>query len=87
MLAKYDVAGSIPAIRSMSNTYGYKIQRGRRILCAKSGKIHYEQDEIATFEFADYSWHCNACGGTHCSNCFYESDGETITVWDCGRFG
>ena len=63
-----------------------KVLKGKRILCAKSGKVHYEQDEVATFEFADYSWHCNACGGTHCSNCLYESDGETITVYDCGRF-
>ena len=59
---------------------------GKRIFCSESGLIHYEQVEIAEFEFEDYSWHCNACGGRHCSNCFYETDGETITVRDCGRF-
>ena len=57
---------------------------GRRIVC--KDRLHYEQDDITTFQFADYSWPCNACGGIHCSACFYETDGETITVTDCGRF-
>ena len=61
-----------------------KILKGKRIVC--NGKVHIELPEIQTFEFADYSWECNACGGRHCSECLYESDGETITVYDCGRF-
>ena len=64
-----------------------KVQKGKRIVCAKSGKVHFEQEQIAIFQFHDYSWDCKACGGRHCSNCFYDSDGETITVIDCGRFG
>lgn len=64
-----------------------RVLMGRRILCNKSGKIHLERDKIETFQFVDYSWKCNACGGRHCSTCFYETDGETIIVYDCGRFG
>lgn len=65
---------------------GNKPLSGRRIYCERGKGIHYEQKEVALFEFADYSWDCNACGGTHCSQCWYETDGETITVTDCGRF-
>lgn len=61
--------------------------RGRRIFCDKAKKIHYEQEEVSVFHFADYSWPCNACGGRHCSECDYVTDGETIVVYDCGRFG
>lgn len=57
---------------------------GKRIVC--SGRVHYEQSEVATFEFADYAWKCNICGKFHCSECEYESDGDTISVTDCGRF-
>lgn len=60
--------------------------KGRRIFCDKAKAIHYEQKDISTFQFSDYSWECKACGGRHCSQCFYETDGETITVYDCGRF-
>ena len=59
---------------------------GRRIVCARSGATHLELPEARQFQFSDYSWPCSACGGTHCSNCFYETDGETVTVYDCGRF-
>jgi len=64
-----------------------RVLKGRRIVCGETGGIHYEQEEIATFQFVDYGWWCNCCGKYHCSMCGYESDGETITVWDCGRFG
>ena len=63
------------------------VLKGRVVRCAKSGKVHFEQEQVATFQFADYSWDCKACGGRHCSNCEYETDGNVIVVYDCGRFG
>lgn len=66
--------------------FSKKALYGRRIYCERGKGIHYEQEEVALFEFADYSWGCNVCGGRHCSQCFYNTDGETITVTDCGRF-
>lgn len=63
-----------------------KTFQGRKIKCAKTGKLHCWYPEVRTFEFADYSWECKGCGGRHCSQCTYESDGETIIVHDCGRF-
>ncbi len=63
-----------------------KVQNGRRIFCCDARAVHYEQEAITTFQFVDYSWPCSACGGRHCSMCFYSSDGETIFVTDCGRF-
>lgn len=60
--------------------------RGRKIVCGTTGRVHLEQDYISTVEFIDYSWRCRGCGGVHCSECGYSTDGETITVYDCGRF-
>lgn len=60
--------------------------KGRRIVCALTGKTHLELDEVVEFPFSDYSWACSACGGRHCSSCLYETDGETITVFNCGRW-
>jgi hypothetical protein len=64
-----------------------RVLRSRRVMCHKAGKLHLEQEEIGLFSFVDYSWECSACGGRHCSTCYYETDGETITVYDCGKFG
>lgn len=64
-----------------------RVLQGRRIVCDRAGgKVHLEQEKIETFAFVDYSWLCNACGGRHCSLCMYDTDGETITVYECGRF-
>jgi len=72
---------------SKADFQGQRVLRGRRIVCASTGEVHYEGEEIATFEFVDYSWVCHVCGKLHCSMCWYSTDGETITVTDCGRFG
>lgn len=61
--------------------------QGRRLVCGTSGVTVLSLPVLTTLEFADYSWPCEGCGGRHCSECSYESDGETITVHDCGRFG
>ena len=60
---------------------------GKRIVCATTGQVHLEQAEAEPFQFFDYSWICKVCGVRHCSCCSYSTDGETITVYDCGRFG
>lgn len=59
------------------------VLRGRRLVC--SGSIVRYKRSITTWQFRDYSWQCSVCDKRHCSQCFYESDGETITVIDCGR--
>lgn len=71
----------------MCDTTHPKVLRGRRIVCATTGGVHFERAEVGTFQFVDYSWDCIACGGRHCSECCYETDGVTVTVTDCGRFG
>ena len=59
---------------------------GSQLVCGEShGLIHRKQFPV-NWQFWDYSWECPACGGRHCSECTYVSDGETITVYDCGRF-
>lgn len=63
-----------------------RVLKGKRIVCGETGETHLEQNEIVTFQFVDYSWPCEGCGGRHCSLCDYESDGETITVYECGRW-
>lgn len=60
---------------------------GHRVICLATYQVHLTVEDYGDgWSFWDYSWTCNACGGTHCSNCFYESDGENIYVTDCGRF-
>jgi len=63
------------------------IYQGKRIVCATTGKVHKAYRRTRLFEFVDYSWPCKGCGGRHCSECAYVQEGDTITVYDCGRFG
>ncbi|MFW6031351.1 MAG: hypothetical protein ACOC9T_02060 [Myxococcota bacterium] len=63
----------------------HNVVQGRRLVCGEpGGALVAESDGIRTWQFADYSWEC-ACGHRHCSECRYESDGDTITVYHCGR--
>jgi hypothetical protein len=53
---------------------------GRRIFCLDSELLHYEQEDVAYFQFTDYSWPCNGCKQRHLSSSYYSTDGETIYV-------
>ena len=67
---------------------GGRVLLGTRVVCGETGRLHLDGlfPEPMWWEFADHSWSCNGCGSRHCSECFYETDGVTITVEDCGRF-
>lgn len=59
---------------------------GCQLVCGETGNLVYRFQFPVNWQFWDYSWICPSCGGRHCSECDYESDGITIIVHDCGRF-
>lgn len=61
--------------------------RGIRLYCATARMVVLEYGEPRLWQFWDYSWVCPCCWRIHCSECSYTTDGETITISDCGRFG
>ena len=62
------------------------VVRGRRLICEESGEVVRESGAVLPWEFADYSWPCPACGGRHCSECYYRQYGDSILVSECGRW-
>ena len=58
--------------------------QGRRMVC--QGKLHIDFGEVVLVWPYDSSFICNGCQQLHCSECSYETDGETITILPCPRF-